>query len=185
MCCTFMQMYFFITCAYIGMISNIHYNKIYIQYAYSEKWHKYAKKIKKQLWSYCIPILDYFGLAASCCLVSLHSTQTYMYQLKKNRKQQEKHHGIQRDTSMLHIPSIGQSSNPVRLLVWRSLENPSNRLGLGFQSGKSGAAKAEIGSGEAVPVEMTGRWRLGMRRRPAAEASLVALSPERSGNEMV
>ena len=33
----------------------------------------------------------------------------------------------------------------------------------------------EIGSGEAVPVEMTGRWRLGMRRRPAAEASLVAL----------
>ena len=43
------------------------------------------KNKKKQLWSYCIPILDYFGLAASCCLVSLHSTQTYMYQLTKKK----------------------------------------------------------------------------------------------------
>ena len=69
------------------MISNIHYNKIYIQYAYSEKCHKYEKK---QLWSYCIPILDYFGLAASCCLVSLHSTQTYMYQLTKKIENSKK-----------------------------------------------------------------------------------------------
>ena len=69
-----------------------------------------------------------FGLIASQFLTTLFLQQAVVLlayivlkhtciSKQKNRKQQEKHHGIQRDTSMLHIPSIGQSSNPVRLLV--------------------------------------------------------------------